>query len=421
MIKSNLTYKIPSSSDIKNGFLNMCSTLYPFIIDEKLWMSIEHYRLAKRFEGSTLEDTIRKTQSVSQARLLARPKHLTFSKDGVVKKETRYGPNGTAVIRLDWTQKDYIFIEEAVIAKFSNKRLKARLLSTEGIKFIDEECPGHALALEKARDYFLQEKKFGQTTVKERIMPNQNEDIKGSKYLEIYETKKMQSILKLTVHMKKLECISKGQPITTDILYDASYNMILEDPKSILKSVFDWLNIITWDIVVEKMPKFESITNQISSILGDSVSSGDRLRFALQLAALIKWNREEPILKDSRPKAADLIIPPMFRTYRSNPPKFIVRKTSKSKTPAPKILDIDGSKTLDSESHTNTTSYIEIGKRYIELFEKYTRHSPALFSTLVKHFDNMASKERNVQLDQFASLSNSEKQQYIERLSQKNL
>ena len=101
----------------KYGFLSIESQ-HEFEIEGKVWPTVEHFLLAKKFEGTTLEDAIRRTPTVGEARILARPRSVVVEEDGHIEKRVRYGPDLSLVERSDWSMVKDLLLKRAIEQKY---------------------------------------------------------------------------------------------------------------------------------------------------------------------------------------------------------------------------------------------------------------------------------------------------------------
>lgn len=399
---------IPSFTDYKNGYLNMASTLYKFTIDDKVWLSVEHYRLAKRFEGSLLEEQIRKAKTVSLAKTLAKPRSIIKDDDGIITKEMRYGKDNT-FIREDWRDQDPFFIENAVLAKFTqNQKAKNRLIATEGIHFTDKTCPYHSTVLEKTRSYLIKESKMIRIIIE---MPHPTEDIKD-KYIKSEEMALLKNFTRLIKALKKMESFPKDSPIEEGMILDVLYNLIttseniptLKKSKAqekILKASDTWLVALSWSDITTQMPNFENLIQAISNYFSKNlppsggIPPSKRLHFSMKVAALFRWHRWNPILRGK--PSTDLYIPPVKRSYRENAPQSILIEKETS-TANPK---------MDFEKSAN----------YIELFKNHPTVRGKIHSSLVNHFECFNPEERKVKIEKFSKSSFEEQKIFIDKIS----
>lgn len=372
-----MKYVIPSFIDKNKGYLNIAST-YPFTLDDKLWPSVEHYRLAKRFEGSVLEEKIRNAKSAALARKLATPRSFIKDEDGYILKEVRYGSEN-CFMRDDWKTQEKISIENGILAKFSqNPKILSKLIATEGLLLIDNKIPYHGFALCKARDFFINNH---HTTKIE--FPKSEEDI-SSKSLTDNEITHLKNLFSIAKHIKKMEGMSH---ITPDTIHDSLYNKIITNPKQILKEIDKWSDTITWSFIVKHMPNYEFLIQQIIKYILDNhsssseVKSDERLQISIKIASVLKWNRFSKILKIQ--KISNLFIPPLKRKYRSSPPKKLFLKKSVN----------------------------ERGSLYISLFEKYIEKDQ--FSKITNHFEKMNPIKRNIELEIFSEKKDDDKIKYV--------
>jgi predicted NAD-dependent protein-ADP-ribosyltransferase YbiA (DUF1768 family) len=389
----DLTYKIPHPTDKKGGYLSAASASYPFTLDGKLWPSVEHYMLAKRFEGSTLEEAIRTAKTVYIARHLANPRHTLIEHDegqgqgqkmlskGTLKRVIRYGQDRSVDIRSDWALQDGLALYRSTTAKFEqHPKIKKRLLATEGI---DVVCilynHDYGKILGQIRYEFLNPKKMISPSL---TMPRGFEDIPGDKNLSDRELIILKRVFR---YMKKI-----GAALDVDVAEDALYNVLASTPPDqrleILKASRAWVDNLTWTDVVAKMPKFEGVTRQISNLV--PASSPNKIKVSLTIAAIFKWSRTVyPARIFRKEKGEKIYLPPIRRSYRAQPPRRLLIKKG--------------------------VGSAERGAMYISIFGGY---APQHFSKLVSHFESLPSSGRALAVEKFSKMDLEERKVFVAEL-----
>ena len=139
----------------KTRFLSNSSN-YPFTLNDKIWPTVDHYVYAKNFEGTELEDIIRETPTVFQAKKLATRYKYVIDTHPITKKTTKvkgYGPQYQYRMRDDWKESERQILQDGINAKFAKRQfLKKKLLKTSPVTLIDSTNPLTGPILEKLRE-----------------------------------------------------------------------------------------------------------------------------------------------------------------------------------------------------------------------------------------------------------------------------
>lgn len=382
-----LTYKIPFPTDKKGGYLSAANTSHPFTLDGKIWPSVEHYMLAKRFEGSTLEGIVHKAKTVYIARHLANPRYtlITSGESGeTLKRVIKYGKDRSVDIRPDWTSQDGHVLYRATLAKFEqHPKIKKMLIATEGIELVGiVALYDYGKILSQIRYEFLNPKK---PLTRSLTMPRPSEDIPGDRTLTDREINILKRIKKC---MKKMASTTSSTDADVEITEDAIYNVLSGSEENsgpdkrleVLKGIRKWIDNLTWTEVVEKMPKFEVLTRFILNDIS-YVAPSNRIKVSLTIASVFRWARVVyPSKIFQREKREKIYLPPIRRSYRSQPPKRLFVKGSSLAT--------------------------ERGSMYIKTFIGYSRDE---FSKLVAHFENLPLSERLLTLEKFSKATEEER------------
>lgn len=403
--------RIPSPTDRSLGFLNISSN-YSFILENKTWPTVEHYILAKQFQGSTLEENIRQAKTVLAARNLARPRSSVVPRDdgiaGVVKRVV-YGPDGSVTCSKpnEAAQKQYL--ADAIEAKYSqNPKILQRLKQTEGIEIIDSKNPAAGVALMEFRDKTLcrvgKAKNDSLVDIFQMSLPN--DDVSGPGGVTKDEKVFVENIARILEWTLTLENVFQ---LHTEMLEDVLYN--IAGPKvaaGIIPPLTLWSSDISdrWGVITKEMPKFTKIFEGTSEILAAKfppkvLSARDKIILAIYIASVLRWLRMDCSPgtkiriygKSKNLKYQDVILPPIYRGYRVNTrTKGRVAKTS----------------SVVKQKRIPKDSTLDRGARYILLFKPHRKILPAAsgeFSRLVEVLEKMGEDDREKWLADFAAAS----------------
>jgi predicted NAD-dependent protein-ADP-ribosyltransferase YbiA (DUF1768 family) len=296
--------------NVKYGFLSIESQ-HEFEIEGKVWPTVEHFLLAKKFEGTTLEDAIRRCPTVGEARILSRPRSIVVEEDGHIEKRIRYGPDLTLVERGDWSIVKDTLLRKAIEQKYEqNPKLMRKLLATEGIDLVDEDpfIQDTELSYESLKDTSMIVRGVARITSKIRreklralrrpavpvfTISNPNADLEKSS---------------LTLEERRLVEYLAGLPSIESKRAFLETKLIPE----LYSTIRGWISSMRWDVIASSQPKFEELIYNVKTLLGFSntathplpgvgagvggerVTEGsakERLCFALELAAIIRWMR----------------------------------------------------------------------------------------------------------------------------------
>ena len=404
---------IPSPSDKTHGFLNISSS-HSFNLDNKTWPTVEHYILAKQFEGSTLEEDIRQAKSVLTARNLARPRSSVVPRDdnsGVVKRIV-YGPDGSVLCsgRDASVQKQHLV--DAIAAKFSqNPKILNKLKQTEGIEIVDLKNPNVGDIIVKFRDELLEGGERSNEVANETFqMSSPGSDTVGASGLTDEEKSLVSGIIKILEWVVRLENVSK---VHTEMLEDVLYNITgAKVAKFLNPPLVLWSSDISdrWGTVVKDMPKFSKIFDEILIMLAAKFSpkiltARDKIVSAIYIASIVRWLRMDSprsiktrIYKTvTNLKFQDVILPPIYRKYRENirAEGRVAKGTTKKKNCV--ILTLS-----DAEGITEST--LERGARYISLFKPHCT-TPSEHSKLVGALEKLDDATREKWLKDFVAAS----------------
>jgi len=328
---------IPKSTDQRYGFLALDSH-HPFIIEEKIWPTVLHFLLAKQFEGTILEDEIRKAKSITLAKMMTRERHAIFHEDGRLIKKTVYGANKNYQIRSDWSLVRNQYLKIALPAKFDqHPRLKKRLLETEGMSIVDPEDRELGIAIEAIRDLYLKKARSKISSDTDRFTCFQAPlldltDIPAQDHTLI------DIIIKCAHYIKEIEGMAVGYP---EMLEDVLYNLV---PASTSEKLIDvikrWIETIfpVWSETVKEIPRFEKLVLTLEKKVETEFHSSQNLYSAIFIASFIRWFRLDAspqiisaiLTKSKKIKKSTLVIPPRVRAYRKNIP-LVVSKRPKTR------------------------------------------------------------------------------------------
>lgn len=433
---------IPGPGDTKLGYLNNANVHFPFEVENKTWPTVEHFMLAKRFEGTTLEEEIRKSKNIYKARILAKPRKIIVEEDGRLIKKIVFGRVGTTVEeRSDWNEVKQNYLEIALRAKFSHGRIMNRLLRTEGIRLIDTDADGsdsvNGAILENIRDEILEKRAAaGKKTKVERKFTTPFADIKSgggsndapSGALTREETALVDSIFRGIDILKSIELSIPKNILTLEMFEDVFYNLLggpgdeksLEQSTEILNVIKTWIDerSARWTDVTRNMPNYESLVRNIEDMIKGkfgntfvphSSSKGTTvIKISIFIATIIRWLRMDATTKErneffrrhSLLKKENFVLPPLRRSYRS----YSILPYSDDNT--------EKRKSVKKNTSTKLVSSAKRGARYIEIFRKDTGATPASaarlssedFSTVTNILEKMTRRERKSWLENYQKL-----------------
>jgi len=422
---------IPAPNDGRLGYLHNANIHSPFVLEGKRWSTVEHFMLAKCFEGTILEEKIRVAKNVYKARILAKPRRIMFEENGMVYKKIIYGgknkndptlESSWCDIRGDWDVVKDEYLKKALRAKFlQNKKALEKLLRTEGMRIID---PGKGIkfasVLEKVRDEILEEresstKEKGKAPVKKFAAPYAD---MRSPFLSSDEIFFVKSFLAAVNILKEIENLPSDTKITLEMFEDIFYNFLdclgstdsFEEGKELLQIIKNWAgeHSAMWTDVTRNMPNYESVMREIESIVKSTTSStlaSTRVKISIFTATIIRWLRMDATIEEKSAfitkakiiKKENFVLPPLRRSYRVNitlPPG----ETLKNGEPK-KNVEAKKPQALPMEY-----KYALRGARYIELFRKAHNLDSRSFSAVVSYLEKMSRQERKGWLKNFEKL-----------------
>lgn len=416
---------IPGPLDPRLGYLNKSNIHFPFVLENKTWPTIEHFILAKRFEGTTLEEEIRKSKNIYKARILAKPSRIIIEEDGRIIKKIVYGSSnqGWCTLREDWgSTKELEYLEMATRSKFfQNKKAMTRLIKTEGIHIIDPESETIKTGpvLEKIRDEYLEKIRSKENKKKQaRKIGAPYADIR-SRILSEEEQNLIVAMLSTVNILKNIESIPENTPATMEMIEDVFYNFSgdvrgesLSNGEEIISVIRGWATerSSNWTEVARNMPNYEALMRDVENIIktspiGATTSATTRVKIAIFIASLIRWLRMDAssverstfFSRSKIIKKENFILPPLRRSYRvyAVPPSGEV--SSKSKNADPGIVETKSRK-------NDIPRAVLRGARYIEIFRKTHNLDPQTFSNVVTYLEKMPRGERSKWLKDFEKL-----------------
>ena len=348
---------IPGPGDPRLGYLHNANIHFPFVLEDKTWKTVEHFMLAKRFEGTMLEEEIRKSKNVCKARILAKPRRVMLEKDGRVVKKILYGRLVGCVEREDWESVKNDYLERSIRAKFlQNKRALARLLKTEGIRIIDGEHTETkgvntlGSILEKIRDSVLEERasadggrskksirKFAAPYADLKVLRASRPDDLRSSFMTDEERRMVRTMLSAIDILREVEGIPKNVKVSIEMFEDVFYNFLGEPTDDTLKLSIEILGIIknwiaerskSWTEVTRNMPHYESLMREIEEIVklavGQETPAASRVKISIFIATIIRWLRMDSTVAERNTffiraqiiKKENFVLPPLRRSYR---------------------------------------------------------------------------------------------------------
>jgi predicted NAD-dependent protein-ADP-ribosyltransferase YbiA (DUF1768 family) len=312
------------SSKGKLSYLSVDS-IHQFIIDDLQWFSVEHYLLGKRFEGTSLENKIRGSKNIAEARLLSTPRYNIFVEDGRTIRRTIYGPDKNNTPKSNWTQAKKDHLMDALKAKFEqNLAIKKRLMDLEGITFKCDVMPSSMSALGITKNIYssslmsVRDEFLTPVYVVDDHIPQHIIDATTS-VLSVPEVEFVKNISRLILWIKEIEGTTILYP---EMCFDALSNILdsdftIEDVKTNLGIFNDWSDIIS------NAPKFYHIIKEVQKILTSTISSTTPvdITIASSISIVIKNYRgrlqNNIYTKAASIKRSNVIIPPEYRSYRS--------------------------------------------------------------------------------------------------------
>ena len=253
---------IPLPSDGNLGFLSIASP-HSFELNNKRWPTVEHYLLAKQFDGTLLEEQIRTAKTVAAARILARPKTNIVHEDGHTVKRVAYGTSKEYVSRADWRQLRTSYLEAALEAKFKqHPRLLKRLVATDGVKLVGE---GGAI--------------MG------RIRDDAISHLQKPKPIDLKISEPKSDIKSATLTPEEKEFLAR---ITASTFSEVGQKVGAVLEVRTVSIIVRWMEQVPWSYIVKNMPRYHQLIQSIKVTLPPTPES---LKTAIFLAAIIRWIR----------------------------------------------------------------------------------------------------------------------------------
>ena len=313
---------------VKVRFLSNSSN-YPFVLDDKTWPTVDHYVCAKKFEGTQLEDIIRETSTVFQAKKLATRCKYVFDTDPITEKKIRvkgYGQQYQYRIRDDWEKMEGQILRDGINAKFVKRpSLKKKLLETKSATLIDSSNSLTGPILENIRQ-----------DIQIRDLPFAEIEGKNKKILL--------SLIYLAVKISRLEGWDK---VYKEMVEDAVYTLTTEE---IGHAVMNTHQNYSQKIKEMSMPKYKNILDTIQKQLPDNISF--QTGSSEILTSFFAWKENFSSLSDRSAldeklktvKTMEISLRSGRRWYREQiPPKIKKRKSKKKKSePITEVNQKDG-------------------------------------------------------------------------------
>ena len=323
-------------------YLSLASP-HPFTIEDQSWPTVEHYILAKMFEGTILEDEIREAKTVTIARMMARPRSHTYSKGGQTFRKVVYGANGQYCPRDDWNKVGLAYVKRALEAKFAqNSKIRSKLSGLQGFRLIDKINPEVGPIIEGIRDSLTCDKRSilpSFSNPKADVRPDTNQPkAPSAAVVTIEEDHLIKSIIKVTFWIRDLEGVEK---VYAEMFEDSLYNFLIVGEKSIDVSMANkvplmiktWIKEIvnSWSAVLDRMPKFEMLVRDVEKRVSEAkmgMEARENVQVSIFIAATIRWlrmdalaNEKDVLLNRSKTlKSHQIILPPVPRSYRKGAP-----------------------------------------------------------------------------------------------------
>lgn len=373
------TIVVPSPTDTRYGFLSP-SSRHAFNIEGKIWPTVTHFMIAKQFEGTMLEEEVRKTDSVTLAKSMARPRSIIVDNDERVIKKIVYGSNKNYEMRSDWknTSVQLEYLRIATSAKFDqNSRLRRKLIDTKGMKIEDPNNKNNESILETLRDAYILEiekKKEPPKDVFKSLSPTECMDLKiKSEYDDL-----VTSFFSIVRFIKDLEGVGRYY---VGMFEDAITNLVpLSLGEELIEKMELWVDFIFqgWSTIAKSMPSFEALVrtlkNRVDSVSFEGLDNVENLRVAVLIASFVRWlnfdakpDTVEMIIKNSSTiKKKTVFIPAKPRPYRKTIPLF-VSKNDKSKKG--NLISFKGVSKFDRVSMTESKGKIFVSGKDSKVYE----------------------------------------------------
>lgn len=402
---------VPPAGDPRFGYLNNENVRYPFSIEGKIWKSVEHFLLAKPFEGTVLEDQIRRAKNLVAARLLSKRRKILVEEDGRVYHQYVYGPDKTCYKNETWNRKTYL--KQAIEAKFvQNKIILAKLLTTEGMKISYEKDPLTGNTIERFRDKYIRKTRKNATKVAKRIFAAPYADLNTGELVdnEILVVKKYIKGVNILYDLENID--SREQP-NVEMLEDVFYNFfptkkLVPELLALFKQWTDTM-FSKWSEMTKIMPNFESVLKEIEEMLvkelvkefirpaGKPIGAKTKINLSMFIAVTIRWLRkdatedERKIFYDPRDNFTEesFLFPPIKREYRNF--KHNLSRISKRRERKTNSKGGDGKIEKPREFVPDDVKTAKRGALYIKLFGKV---DPNLFSKITTKLELMKKVDR---------------------------
>jgi len=416
--------EIPAADDPTLGWLSN-SSKHPFVVDSLQYPTVEHFLLAKKFEGTTLEEQIRTSRSLHSARLLTNPKSVIDVDSGVAVKNTVYGKERNFSVREDWNQVYYGYLETALTLKFKqHPALKKKLMALAGMEIVDPKSSLTGEMLEELRDRFIDDLK---PKYRAPSFPHPYKDL-ATATLSKQEEKVIKSLIKIAGWVGELEGVSVLQQ---GVFEDAIYNILVssgyDEPTAngVVDMILKWVSTAfsEWTITVKSMPHFTALVENTTSYVAVSKTDEDAtFRIRVIIASFVRWlridtskERNTVYTKTPTIRMTDITIPAKIRTYRAIPSKIYIKR--KPVVTEPIVTEPSPIAEGDPDDHavadTDDDADIQRGVLYIKTFVPLSL-APETYSKVVAMLEAMGVSDRNGWLDAFSKMTVEEQRSIVE-------
>lgn len=326
---------IDDPKDNSVGFMSNAS-YYGFRLNDKWYITMEHYITSQKFTGTTFEDTLLNTPTIPKLRMLSQGRVATIRKGNGMRKKILYG-DLDCTIRSDWDDKMPEIYLEGLVAKFEqNKHLIPRLVSTGNARLVVVSDPITGQILEMLRSRY-KNKKVNVTPLSYHTdIPNNLHDT---------EEALLRKLFTLTNIIRLLECSAK---IYVDMVKDTLYNVLPGNKKeneAIIGTITTWCKNTTYSNIYKSMPRCKSTMEFIETLYSEHFLKHidyDVVLFLVGVMIFIKSN-DANLFEVMNDKVSHLIsntsnikLRPGVRSYRMSPDI------------SPKELTLD----VDTKEHT---------------------------------------------------------------------
>ncbi|RLI48151.1 hypothetical protein DRO61_06855, partial [Candidatus Bathyarchaeota archaeon] len=308
---------------VKVRFLSNSSN-YPFVLEDKTWPTVDHYVYAKKFEGTQLENIIRESPTVFQAKKLATRCKYVFDIDPITGKKTKvkgYGQQYQYRIRNDWDFVEEEILRAGITAKFAGRSsLKKKLTETKTSTLIDSANPLTGPILESIRK-----------DIQIRDLPYTEIDGKNKKMLS--------ALIYLTIKISRLE---GWDNVYKEMVGDAIYAFTGEETGQRILSIHQDYSQKREE---KSMPKYKKVLNDIQKRIPTDVSF--QAGSAEILTSFFAWKENFASSSDKYTldknlesvRTIKISLHPGRRWYRDQVPPKIEKKKKRKKKEKKKVVE----------------------------------------------------------------------------------